>query len=172
MKRDFFILDLIDTHNFISQRLISKETGYSLGTVNNVLQSFIHAGYLDIVQDNSKTVDYLITTKGKLYKAKCYYAIVENSYDVITSFKKRIKETVNAFIANDIKVFLLYGEKNNIYRLLKMNLIEASRKHSIEYYDISEIPQKVQKNAIVMLWDTEQVDSLAYKKENTYNLFL
>ncbi|TCT17091.1 winged helix-turn-helix DNA-binding protein [Natranaerovirga pectinivora] len=171
MDRELQILSLIEENGQITQRELSKETGLALGTINNALQKLIYEGFINVVQENPRSINYLITIKGKVYKAKCYSNLIETSYDIITSFKSDIKECINTLIIEGKNNILLYGEQNNIFRLVKMNLIEASRVHKIDYKVINELPKHIDSNTIVLIWHA-QMDKKVIKKEGIYNILL
>jgi DNA-binding MarR family transcriptional regulator len=160
MDRELQILTLIEENKEITQRELSREMGLALGTINNVLQKMISDGWLRVVQKSPRTVHYLITDEGNLYKAKAYVHHIETSYKVISDFKKSIKSILEEQIHIGVTHFFLYGSENDIYRLLKMSLLELKRVHNISFKPITILSKVTRADSLILTWDIDSGEKI------------
>ena len=73
-RKDFYILDALDSQKITSQRQLSEHAGISLGQVNYVLKSLLEKGLVKIGNFNRNRCKigyaYLLTPKGIEAKSK------------------------------------------------------------------------------------------------------
>lgn len=117
----------------ISQRQLAKTTGYSLGSVNGILQKLIDDDEIVSKPLTPNHYVYEITEKGHLHKARLLYDFTIDGYNIITRIRHQIKKAIEQAVAEGVHNFYLYGQEDAIYRLVKMSMIEHRRKSDIEY---------------------------------------
>lgn len=143
----------------ISQRQLAKKTGYSLGTINGLLQKLIDQGEIMSKALTPNHYIYEITPIGAIHEAKLVYDFAIDGYKIIGKIKKHIKEIIGLCIKQGIRDFYLYGEKDAIYRLIIMSLIESKRNVDIRYRLIDNIEEIENENAYkVLLWNKKDLD--------------
>lgn len=156
MERELKILTEISEYENISQRQLAKSTGLSLGTVNALVQRMVNNGLIKVSQLNPKTVKYILTPQGMKEKAKRTYNYVVASYKMISKVKMNIKRIIEHEVARGVRMFYLFGKEDEVYKLVKMSLIEAKRRYELEYIKIDDINNMdINNNYIIMVWETD-----------------
>lgn len=143
----------------ISQRQLAKSTGYSLGSINGILQKLIDDEEIISKPLTPNHYVYEITAKGHLHKGNLLYDFIVDGYDIIVQIRRHTKEAIEAAVKEGILKFYLYGQEDALFRLVKMSMIEYKRKAGIEYEYVSNfdaidasVPYKV------FLWNKETLD--------------
>lgn len=143
----------------ISQRQLAKSTGYSLGSINGILQKLIDEDEIVSKPLTPNHYVYEITAKGHLHKGNLLYDFIVDGYEVIAQTRRHTKEAIESAVKEGIFKFYLYGQEDALYRLVKMSMIEYKRKAGIEYEHVSSfddidksVPYKV------FLWNKETLD--------------
>lgn len=125
----------------ISQRQLAKSTGYSLGSVNGILQKLIDDDEIVSKPLTPNHYFYEITERGHLHKAKLLYDFTIDGYDVIARIRRQTKDALQKSVAAGIHKYYLYGQEDALYRLVKMSMIEYKRRAGIEYEFITSFDQ-------------------------------
>jgi DNA-binding MarR family transcriptional regulator len=161
MEKELQILTEISENERVSQRQLAKITGLSLGTVNAIIQKMVKNGLIKIAQLNSKTVRYILTPQGMKEKAKKTYDYVVASYNMISKIKMNTRKIINEYVKQGIDMFYIYGEDDEVYRIVKMSLIEAKREHNINYEKIEDI-EGVSKNKkfVILAWNLDRNENM------------
>ncbi len=141
MDRVLKIFTVIENTPDISQRKLCKEVGCSLGTINKILTKLVDENELYINQKDQNNYEYKISSKGKEKKASLLHDYVLESFDIITSIKKKTKESITDLIDLGIDKFYLFGEKDDIYKIIKMTIMECKRNSEIEYEIIENLDE-------------------------------
>ena len=143
----------------ISQRQLAKNTGYSLGSVNGILQKLIDDE--EIVSKPLTPNHYFheITEKGHLHKARLLYDFTLDGYEVIARIRRQTKEAIQKAVKANVFMFYLYGQEDALYRLVKMSMIEYKRRAGIEYEYIKSFDQVDHKKPHkIVVWNKETLE--------------
>ena len=138
----------------ISQRQLAKTTGYSLGTVNGILQKLVDDGdlYLDNIAPNH--FQYVITAKGQQHKGKLMYDFALDGYEIIGKIKAQTKAAIEISIKEGCFMFLLLGPNDPIKKLVKMSMIEIKRQYAIDYKELDQWENRPEEGLYkVLTWD-------------------
>lgn len=167
MKRELQLLIQISQNEYISQRQLAKVLDLSLGTVNSLISQMIEQGFITTYQSSAKQVKYSLTEKGCIEKSKGQYDLIKKSFQTIIEVKSVIFKKIEEQIHNGIEAFYLFGEKNELYKLCKICLLELKKEYNIFYMDLNSISNIKQNPKICILyWNLE------YKIENDLNAVL
>ncbi len=158
MDRVLKIFTVIESAPNISQRKLCKEVGCSLGTINKILTKLVDENELYINQKDQNNYEYKITSKGKETKARLLHDYVLESFDIITGIKKKVKDSLTDLIDLGIDKFYLFGEKDDIYKIIKMTIMECKRNSEIEY-EIIENLDEINKDEkyFLLTWHREAI---------------
>lgn len=159
MDRELELLLLISENEQISQRQLAKSLDISLGTVNGLISQMIKSNLLKVEQAHPKQSRYFLTDLGFKEKAKKQYMQICNSYNTIAKAKAHIKNIVESKVKQNIKVFYILGEEDEVYKLVKMALIELKRDYTLEYMHISDISfiDNIE-DGCILYWDCNILD--------------
>jgi len=91
---DYQILRTIEQRSDVSQRLISKQTGINVASVNFAVKRLIQKGYVKATNMNKKRIMYHLTPTGISQKAKLAYNFFLRNYHLFSD----IRETISAQI--------------------------------------------------------------------------
>lgn len=143
----------------ISQRQLAKRTGFSLGTVNGILQKLIDSGEIVSKVLTPNHYIYELTEKGEVHKAKLLYDFTVDGYEIIGKIRKQSKQALEDSVKKGIRYFYLYGQEDAIYRLVKMSLIEYKRKADIDYMKIESFDEiKYDRPYKILVWNKETLE--------------
>lgn len=143
----------------ISQRQLAKKTGFSLGTVNGILQKLIDGGEIISKVLTPNHYVYELTEKGDVHKAKLLYDFTVDGYDAIGKIKRQCKKALEDSVHMGIRRFYLYGQEDAIYRLVKMSLIEYKRHAAIEYQYVDSFDEIAHdKPYKILVWNKETLE--------------
>lgn len=81
---DYKILKTIEQKSDISQRLISKQTGLNVASVNYALKKLIQRGYVKVTNMNKKRLMYHLTPTGISQKTKLAYSCFLRNYHLFS----------------------------------------------------------------------------------------
>lgn len=169
MDRTLRIFLTIEESPDISQRRLAKKTGFSLGTVNGILQKLIDQE--EVISNMSVPNHYIyeLTHKGDLHKAKLLYDFTVDGYEVIGKIRTHTKRAIERSINEGINTFYLYGQEDSIYRLVRMSFIEVKRKSNITYVYINSFDEIIDELPYrIFVWNKENLVDV----ENTINILL
>ncbi len=156
MDRTLNILLTVENEESISQRQLCKKVGCSLGTINKMIVKLVEDEEIVVIHENNNDYFYKLTKKGRERKAMLMHSFILESFDLISDTKKRIKNRVHELILAGTKVFYLLGERNDIYRITKMTIMELKRDYDIDYSFIgSENEIRTSDTYCILRWDKE-----------------
>jgi len=143
----------------ISQRQLAKATGYSLGSVNGILQKLIDDDEIISKSITPNHYVYEITAKGHLNKAKLLYDFTIDGYDVIARIRRQTKQAIEKAVQANVLKFYLYGQEDALYRLVKMSMIEYKRRAGIEYETITNLDEVDHSKPFkIFVWNKETLE--------------
>ncbi len=158
MDRTLNILLTVENEESISQRQLCKKVGCSLGTINKMIVKLVEDNEIVVRHENNNDYFYKLTKKGKERKAMLMHSFILESFDLISDTKKRIKTKAEELILAGTKTFYLLGERNDIFRITKMTIMELKRDHDINYSFI-ESEDEIETNGTycIFRWDKESL---------------
>jgi FlaA1/EpsC-like NDP-sugar epimerase len=107
--KELTILSLIQKHPNISQRQMSKEASIVPSMVNKYINNLKVAGYIEVIGENNKHTQYLLTENG-LKRLKILTLSFISEISVLYSQAQEIFSNVSVVLdKNRIKKVLLYG---------------------------------------------------------------
>lgn len=148
LETEFEVLKLLNENSSVSQRMISKMVGVSLGKANSLIKELVNKNYI-IKQIGEGGIDYKVTSEGmkvlkeNIHKAKMLRINIHEDFDfevkeaVILAAGKRsdfdipvslldigditlIDRTINILKNNGIeKIVIISGYKNELFDSLK-----------------------------------------------------
>ncbi len=90
----------------ISQRQLAKRTGFSLGTVNGILQKLIDSGEIASKMVTPNHYIYELTDIGRIHKAKLVYDFTLDGYDIIGKIRSQCKKAIDDSVKEGVSFFL------------------------------------------------------------------
>lgn len=158
-------MNLIDDDPNLSQRDLAKRMNLSLGTINNLIQTFESLKYIQTQKISSRQVAYYLTAAGKKRHNELYVTHISECFDTVSVVRKTFKEKLTQLVEEGKQSFYIDGNTDELIRLAKMCFFELSRKTPIEYKVIIELePEQLsdeiknsqkEKNVIVG-WETKE----------------
>lgn len=152
MDKELQMLSYISQNERVTQRQLAATSGLSLGSVNALLQSMINKDYIQVQTVNARTLRYVLTPLGKEVKAQKTYEEVVVSFQMISKVRAMTKRIIEEQIDKGYRKFYLYGDHDEVYKLVKMSLIEAKRLHQVSYTVIDSIDDIVDEDGIIITW--------------------
>lgn len=92
------ILDLISDTPGLSQRDVASSTGLSLGLVNITLKRLIQTGYIKVSGLNKRKMEYMLTPKGFVEKAKRTYTYISRTVRTFKEYEHRLDRLLNELL--------------------------------------------------------------------------
>lgn len=149
---DYKILKTIEQKSDISQRLISKQTGLNVASVNFALKRLVQRGYIKVTNMNKKRIMYHLTPIGISQKATLAYNFFIHNYHLFSDIRGivslRFEEHSN-LEGKNIAIFGLNEISEIVYFCMK--------KKGVHFCGIYEN----NKNLIGTDWLGETVQSIA-----------
>ncbi len=142
MNKELGLLNLISSNNELSQRELARQMDVSLGTVNNMIQTFEGENIISVRKLSPRKVYYSLTSKGRAYMNNLYVNHISTCFDTIASVRKTVKENILSLLDEGKTRFFVQGETDELLRLAKMVFFEINRKQSIEYVVLSDSNQE------------------------------
>lgn len=156
MDRELQLLSKISNNKHVTQRQLAKELGISLGLINSIIQEMINKGYINIQQINSRSLNYIITPLGKKEKDSKTYDEVLISYKMISKLRYTTKKIIKNQIEKGYYDFYLYGQHDEVYKIVRMCAIEAKRLYNIKYYVINKLDEVTNNKGIIITWNNQE----------------
>lgn len=153
MDKELQMLININNNEHITQRHLAKTLGLSLGTINALVQKMIDKGYINVHQINARTLKYILTPLGAKVKAKKTYEHVVVSFRMIGRVRMMTKKIIEEQIEKGFRNFYLYGERDEVYKIVKMSIIEAKRLHNVKYFEIDQLSEMHDSEGIIITWN-------------------
>lgn len=172
MNRKLIILNEIQANPSVSQRQLTTLTGASLGTINGELQEMQLQGWLEINKvPNVKTI-YNLTDLGMEHKADLMYLEAIESFQTISKVRSKTKQHIEEALQSGIMHFYVVGPEDEVYRLIKMSLLDCKRTHPLSYELISnDLPENFETQSTFIAWDQKSKIYLKSKKKCYIDLF-
>ncbi|MBM7560910.1 winged helix-turn-helix transcriptional regulator [Fusibacter tunisiensis] len=130
------MLEVIQKHDYISQREISSEVGISLGMVNLLLKKFAKTGLIKAEKLSGNKVKYMLTPSGFSYLSKKTVDYIARSYKAVLKIQNHMLSVIQAHFKPDEMIFI-YGKHDEIGQLLE----DLLKTHGYDYMWI-ESPEK------------------------------
>ena len=109
-EKEFAIISEISKNHFHHQRMISEKTGISLGLTNLIIKKLVKKGLVKAKQLNKRKVQYILTPKGFVEKAKKSYSFTLKTIDSLRSIKENIQNLILTYIGRGVTNFVILGE--------------------------------------------------------------
>ena len=93
---DYQILKIIEQRSDISQRLMSKNTGINVASVNFAVKRLIQKGYVKATNMNKKRIMYHLTPTGISQKARLSYNFFLRNYHFFSDICEIISAQIDA----------------------------------------------------------------------------
>lgn len=156
MNRELQLLSKISNNEHVTQRQLAKELGLSLGLINGIIQDMINKGYINVQQINSRSLKYIITPLGEKEKDLKTYDEVVVSYKMINRVRYRAKKIIEEQVEKGYFDFYLYGQHDEVYKIVKMCVIEAKRLYNIKYLEIDTLEEVDDAQGVVITWNSDE----------------
>ncbi|SFH80930.1 Winged helix-turn-helix DNA-binding [Tindallia magadiensis] len=138
--KEYAILTQLDANPQASQRDISRQTGFSLGSVNLLLKKMINRGLVKMEEIPANRVAYMLTPAGMVEKAQKTVKYVKIHYKAIDETKEHFKNLLSNLIEQHHTCYLL-TEENEIGHLIRT---AAEELHTDQILIINQINQITQ----------------------------
>ncbi len=132
------ILEVIQKYDQVSQRVISRETGLSLGMVNMLIKKFLKVGLLKAEKLNGNNIKYILTPKGSQILLEKTVSFVKRSFEAVGKISEHVEDILRREFENE-SVIYLEGEYGEVYevvvdvaRRLNKSVITVKEKDRIE----------------------------------------
>ncbi len=154
MDRELLLLTQINENECISQRQLARVLEVSLGTVNGLIAQMQQKGCMVVDGSNPKQVKYYLTPQGHKAKALKHYEAIVQSYHTISKTKSQIRNIIESQVSQGSDAFFLYGEEDEVYKLVKMCLMELKREYALHFYTLTDLTALTSVQAYcVLYWD-------------------
>lgn len=142
--KEYIILTQLDANPKASQRDISRQTGFSLGSVNLLLKKMISRGVVKMEEIPANRVAYMLTPAGILEKAQKTVKYVKVHYTIIEKMKEDIKFCLKTLLNQHDSLYFIHSE-DEFSRLTELALREMNAKEngSIIYIQTVEEIEKL-----------------------------
>lgn len=163
------ILQQIQQNQYITQRDLAKNTGMSLGAINLVLKNMIVKGLIRIEKLSPKKIRYILTPDGMAQSIVNTYNYMLKSYKNISYMQNIIITFLNNQCNINIKMIYLFGDEDEIFKILDMILKKAisnisyTRLNNIEGIDMSI-------ENVVLTWNSKFKDILDKNNIANFNI--
>jgi len=151
------ILHIIKEDVNITQRDLSKKTGFALGTVNQLIKKCAKKGLLEINKISSRKIKYLLTASGMKVVTKKTLSYVQRSYQIILEMKELIQNLTER-IYPDKKICILLKENDEyqeIWNLVRENLNSMGKNYMV-YKSITELNKNiVSGDCVIFYWNPD-----------------
>ena len=112
------MLEIIQRHDYISQRDISNEVGISLGMVNILLKKFVKTGLIKAERLDGNKVKYMLTPSGFTYLSKKTIDFVARSYQAVIKIQNHMSQVIEQNYSEHEQVVIL-GIRDEIGEILE-----------------------------------------------------
>ncbi len=176
MNKELHLLDLIKSNGNVNQRHLAEELDVSLGTVNKRLQHYEEINIIESVRKSSRKIEYILTESGHIMHNQLLTEHIGLCFEIIAHLKKSIKQQLYQLVSEEITYFFVQGDMDDIGRVVKMCLLEVSRKEKITFtlfcdsdegkQCIHHMSEEKQKKSIVLGWTVspeDAYDPITYK---------
>lgn len=106
---EHMILNEIIIRDNTTQRELSVKVGVSVSMINEYLNDYVAKGYIKKIKYTTKTVDYVITSKGRERHNLLNILYLQSSQKIYLSAKEYVLEFIAKVREEGYKKVLLYG---------------------------------------------------------------
>lgn len=160
---DYQILKSIEQNSELSQRLMSKQTGINLASINYALKRLIQKGYVKITTMNKKRILYHLTSAGITQKGRLAYDFFLHNYKLFSEVGDLITLNLSQIDLKNKRV-AIFG-LNELTEIIYLCLIKNGIEFGGLYEDDESVIGKVWLEATVL-----SLDSLKDIREKTLYL--
>jgi DNA-binding MarR family transcriptional regulator len=89
------VLEIIASYPGLSQRDVASHSGLSLGLVNLIVKRLIRTGHIKMSGLNSRKVQYILTPKGLVAKAKRTYLYMMSTVRTFFEYQRRMEQLIS-----------------------------------------------------------------------------
>ena len=118
------LLELISVSPAMSQRELAQSSGFSLGLVNLAIKRLIHTGHIKISQMDKRKVEYNLTPKGMMEKARRSYLYLTTTMKTFLEYRRRLEQLFLRLGQEGHRQFAILGE-GEIVLLVEMGLMHS-----------------------------------------------
>ncbi len=129
------MLEVIQQHEYISQRDLSHEVGISLGMVNLLLKKFAKTGLVKMERLNGNKVKYMLTPSGFAYLSKKTVDYIARSYQAVLKIQQHMLSVLREHYSLEDTV-VICGPRDDVGMLLE-DLLKA---HGYTYRWVDKPP--------------------------------
>ncbi len=129
------ILEMIQKHDYLSQREMSEKAELSLGMVNQLLKRFLKMGFLKAEQVDGRKIRYLLTVAGRQYLSRLTIDRASRSYHEVLKLKSGMAALIDRYFDEGDTIPIL-ATRDEVMDMLIELLEEQGRR-----YDIIEQPR-------------------------------
>jgi DNA-binding MarR family transcriptional regulator len=171
MTEELDILRIVAGNPSISQRMIAKQTGISLGQVNFLIKKCAKKGLIKIEGQTSKSIRYNITPRGIAEKAALTLRYIKVSYGAVIILTDKIRELAKEFELAGKKIYV-FGPQDEMMGICKLALGDRA----IYLYNSTELNEAKSinnfDNAILLHWEDESPKIFEIDQSKAVNILL
>jgi len=109
-EKEFEVIRSIEGSDNYNQRDIARNVGISLGLTNLIIKRMVKKGYLKLRQLTPKKIQYILTPKGIVEKAKKSYSFTRRTINTMRGMKQRIQEAILNDYNQGVRKFAIQGK--------------------------------------------------------------
>lgn len=171
MGKELEILQQIHSNEYVTQRDLANTVGISIGAVNLLIKKMLTTGLIKMEKLNARTMRYILTPEGMAEKTAKTYQYIVRSYNNILQMQRAVISILEEQSVNDIKKIYLFGEDDEVYKVIQMVFNDKSICQNINYKRINNIENiKQNKCVTVLVWDTEKEEILSRNNIRNINI--
>jgi len=160
------VLTILDREDSPSQREIAKQTGFSVGLVNNLIKKCAKKGLVKIERLNSRNIKYILTPEGIRENTQKTIDYIKRSYQAISELQSKVEEITKKHISDGRDIYII-KEDDEIFSIV----IDTLNNMGVQYKIINSIKDVDKKNkrdkSIVFHWNIDIDNQLVnYKVVN------
>jgi len=133
-EKEFAIIQKISNSHISHQRMLAQETGMSLGLTNLIMKRLIEKGFVKAKQLNQRKVQYILTPKGFIQRAKKSYLYTLKTINLLQSMKEKVQELISIYHKEGKTNYLIIG--NNELSSIALNAFKSFKSKDINYSHI------------------------------------
>jgi len=109
-EKEFEVIKSLEGLGNYNQRAIARYADISLGLTNLIIKRLIKKGYLKVRQLTPMKIQYILTPKGMVEKARKSYSFTRRTINTLREMKQRIQETVLKEYNKGARKFAIQGK--------------------------------------------------------------
>lgn len=161
MGKELEILQQIHSNEYVTQRDLANTVGISIGAVNLLIKKMLTTGLIKMEKLNARTMRYILTPEGMAEKTAKTYQYIVRSYNNILQMQRAVISILEEQSVNDIKKIYLFGEDDEVYKVIQMVFNDKTICQNINYKKIDTLEDiTIYKNSLILVWDTEKEEML------------